>query len=152
MSIAYGSNPLIFVGDLPFSEDYKRIIETTSFIIGPLAGENPNLKRIMKNNTKVVDAISKRYANVLKDGRAREGYPSLGEVAALERYRTISEAKERLRNLKRTYPEIFGETTETVESFREVPKLIRTKSKREIFKEKVKKISPTLSKKFKKKA
>jgi hypothetical protein len=141
--------PLIFIGDLPFDEDYKRMIATTSFVIGPLSGENSNLKRVMKNNTSTVDLISKRYANVLKDGRIT--YPSLGEVAALERYRTLSEAKERLRSLKRTYPEIFGETTETVDSFRETPKLVRSKSKREMFKEKVKRISPTISKKFKKK-
>ena len=99
--------PLIFLDDLPFSEKYKSIITETSFVIGPLASDGPNFERIDHINPGALEAISKKYTYDV--GKI----PPMIEIAQIEKYRVITEVKERARELKRGYPEIFGETTES---------------------------------------
>lgn len=99
--------PLIFLGDLPFDDYYKNIISETKFVIGPLASETPNLGEIAIVNPKTLESISRRY--VTKDGTI----PPLKEISQVERYRVITEAKNIALGLKRSYPELFGETAES---------------------------------------
>jgi len=147
--------PLVFIDDLPFDEKYRDIIASTAFLIGPLAGRNLDLGRVAKVNPNGVAQISKNY-EITRDGE--KFLPPIEEVAGTERFRVSVEVKEKAKVLKKTYPELFGETTDSgsggmmtlyeKETSRETSQG-KTKFSAKV-KAKLKKLSPTLSKKAEK--
>ena len=145
--------PLVFIDELPFDEKYRDIIASTAFLIGPLAGKNLNLERICKVNPRGVSQISQKY-EITRDGK--KSLPSIEEVAGTERFRVSVEVKEKAKNLKKSYPELFGETTDSGSVgvptlYEKPPSLSQSKTKFSTkFKAKLKKLSPTLSKKSEK--
>lgn len=156
--------PLIFIDDLPFSPETREHIAETTLVIGPLAKKSPDLAHIKIVNPGAVKQISYRYAYDGSDepepdvpnerphsqkSKKGQSVPPLSEIASMEHFRVITEAKEKGKYLLKNYPEILENVLASLGSLEacglEAPLAKEKLSKR--VKNGFKKISPKMSRK-----